>query len=66
MTLLELIRGLVRPFLAYTGWLALIVFVSILLWRFGDADMMKYLVGAFAGSLTTLVGFYVNDRSRRE
>ena len=45
--MLNFIRGLVRPFVLATGWVALIVIITALTLKFADKDMTSVMLIAF-------------------
>jgi len=59
---IELVRALVRPYLAYSGWTAIIVLAAILTIKFASPDIANMFVGALIGTTATITGFYVRDR----
>ena len=60
---LGFIRAIVRPFVAMSGWVALIWIVARMVDKFGDRDTMLLMVGAFGGGVTTFLAFYFQARS---
>ena len=59
---INLIRAMVRPYLIYSGWGALLGLVIYLTVKFADADDAKMLLAFITGVVSTVVGFYVRDR----
>lgn len=64
--LTELGRAIVRPALTLTGWMVLLYLVVKLAVTFVDKDMATVIIALFTGSLTTFIGFWFAERSRRE
>lgn len=59
---LDLIRGCVRPWIAYvfSG-----VFVGLAIYgfvKFADADLAKTIIVGFIGIVGTVIGFYFGER----
>lgn len=61
--ILDLIRGLVRPFITISGWMAILILVVILGLKFADKEMALVVIGLVTGSMATMIGFYFRDRS---
>ena len=61
---LDFIRGLVRPLLVLSGWLAVLAVFVILVLKFATVDMLTVMVGFITGSLATMVGFYFQERTK--
>lgn len=60
--MLDFIRGMVRPFITATGWLALLVYVGKLVWDFADKPMADTMVQALLTAIAVIVGFWFSDR----
>ena len=59
---LDLIRGLVRPIITWTGWFAFLVIAVILILRFADGNLARTIATAFTGIIATLIGFWFGQR----
>ncbi len=64
--MLEFLKGFVRPYLAYTGWAVMAGLTVYLVVNYSTPDIAKLLIGAFIGSVTTILGFYIQARERKE
>ena len=60
--MLNNIRGLVRPFVIATGWVALIVMVTALTLKFADMDMTKIMLVAFLELMSGIIGYWFGQR----
>jgi len=59
---LDLIRGLVRPVVTWTGWFAFLAIAVLLILRFADANLAQTIATAFTGIIATLIGFWFGTR----
>ena len=59
---LDLIRGLVRPVITWTGWFAFLAIAVVLILRFADANLAQTVATAFTGIIATLIGFWFGQR----
>jgi len=59
---LDLIRGLVRPVITWTGWFAFLAIAVILILRFADDNLAQTIATAFTGIIATLIGFWFGQR----
>jgi len=60
---MEILRGIVRPLVTITGWLALVFMVVKLALQFADKDLVLMLVGAFLAALATFTAWWFKERS---
>mgnify|MGYP001580178655 CR=1 FL=1 len=62
---LDLVRGLVRPFIAVTGWSA---FLFITVWavlKHVDAGLARELTIGFLTAVSAIVGVWVGSRGKK-
>ena len=59
---LDLIRGLVRPVITWTGWFAFLAIAVVLILRFADVSLAQTIATAFTGIIATLIGFWFGQR----
>lgn len=58
----ELIKSLIRPYIAVTGWTAFLIIVCIALNKFLDLEMARSLVFAFTSAVSLIVGVWIGGR----
>lgn len=61
--IVELVRSLIRPYIAITGWTAFLIIVCLVVKDFVDAEMAKQFAYVFVGSITTIVGVWIGGRA---
>lgn len=66
MNALDIIRALVRPFIAISGWVTFLVVVIIVIQKFLDVEMAKQFAYVFTGAITTIVGVWIGERKVRK
>jgi len=59
---LDIIRGLVRPYIAISGWTAALVLAVLLALRFADREVALAVLTTLTGSITTIIGFWFRGR----
>jgi len=59
---IDFLRAFVRPFIAYTGWCAVVGLGAYLTVRFASEDIAQLFIGALLGTVATTVGHYIRDR----
>ena len=59
---LDIIRGVVRPYITISGWTTVLVLASILAVKFADRDIALALLGILTGSIATITGFWFRGR----
>lgn len=64
--MLNFIRGLVRPYLAMTGWTTLMVIVTILALRFADKDIATIVLTSFMELVGLIIGFWFGARTAKQ
>jgi len=62
MSALDFIRGLVRPVITISGWIAILVLAIILALRFADREIALAIIAVLTGSMTTILGFWFRER----
>lgn len=65
-SILDLARGLVRPFITVTGWIAIVILAVMLALRFADKEMALVIIGILTGSMATVIGFWFNERTKQK
>lgn len=60
--IIEAVKGLIRPYIAVTGWTAFVVVVCIAVFKFLDAEMAKMFIIAFVASVNAIVGVWIGSR----
>jgi len=61
-TIVETIRGLVRPIITFLVVLALIAVLGFLVLKFADLDMAKNVVASFLILVTAITAFWFGQR----
>jgi len=65
MNWIDFSRAFVRPYLAYSGWTAILVLAIILAARYASPEIANMFIGALLGTTATVIGFYVRDRVKK-
>lgn len=65
MNILDIIRGCVRPYLAFIFPTVIVVLAVILVLKFADADMAMLIVVFILATGSVIVGFYFGERSQK-
>ena len=63
MNIIELVKALIRPYIAITGWTAFLVIVCLVVKDFIDAEMAKQFAYVFTGTVTTIIGVWIGGRA---
>lgn len=61
---LNLVRGLIRPFISVTGWACFLVVAVWAIVKFMDASLAKELAVGFTASVSTIVGVWLGSRQK--
>ena len=62
--MLDLIRGLIRPYISVTGWTAFLIVVIVGIFRYMDDALAKQLAVGFMASVSTIVGVWLGSRQK--
>ena len=62
MNWLNFLRGFVRPFIVYTGWIVFLIAICCVIRNYMDTDMAKTFAVGFMGAITTIIGVYIGGR----
>lgn len=65
MSVLDIIRGCVRPYLAFIFPTTIAILAVVLVFKFADADMAKLVMTFVLATGSTIIGFYFGERSQR-
>jgi uncharacterized RDD family membrane protein YckC len=65
MKILDIVRGLVRPFIAIATWLALLIIAVLLIIKFADISMADKVLTFVLATGATIAGFYFGERSQK-
>lgn len=63
MEILDTIRGLIRPYIAVTGWTAFLVVVIMAIRDYLNEEIALSLIAAFGAAVTTIVGVWIGGRA---
>lgn len=66
MSWLELIRGLIRPYISVTGWTAFVVVSVWAIVKFANAQLAEQLAVGFIASVSTIVGVWLGARGAKK
>jgi len=62
---LDIIRGVVRPYIAISGWTAALVLAVLLALRFADREVALAVLTTLTGSITTILEAELKRRKKR-
>jgi hypothetical protein len=62
---LNLVRGIVRPFIAIATWLVILAIAVILIFKFADMGMADKVLTFVLAAGATIAGFYFGERSQK-
>lgn len=62
---LEIIRGLIRPYISVTGWTAFLIVSVMSIIKFMDSSLARELTIGFLASVSTIVGVWLGSRSKK-
>ena len=62
---LELIRGLIRPYISVTGWTAFLLVAVWAIIKYIDAALANQIAIGFIGMVGTIVGVWLGSRATK-
>jgi len=63
---LEFIRGIIRPFIAITGWSSFLVVTVYAILKYLDSELAKSLSAGFITAVVAIVGVWIGSRSPKK